>query len=231
MQHRSVHDVMTPGVVTARPDTSFKEIAELFHLNDITAVPVVDDQDRPLGMVSEADLIRKEAGVPDPEGRSHGVWLRPGEQARAEAETAAELMTSPAITARAVWSVPEAARAMDKHKVKRLPVIDEAGRLVGLVSRADLLLVFLRHDAAIREEITDDVFGETFGLAPSEVHVAVQDGVVTLSGRLERKSLIPIAERLCRSVDGVVSVHQTLDYTLNDIDPERSRAHGTHERP
>ncbi|MEU2632431.1 CBS domain-containing protein [Kitasatospora sp. NPDC007106] len=100
MQHRSVHDVMTQEVVTARPDTPFKAVVGLFHRNDITAVPVLDDQDRPIGMVSEADLIRKEAVLPDPEGRTPGRWLPPKDRARAEAETAGGLMTSPAVTAR-----------------------------------------------------------------------------------------------------------------------------------
>jgi len=218
MQHRSVHDVMTQEVVTARPDTPFKEIAALFHRNDITAIPVVDDQERPIGMVSEADLIRKAAVLPDPEGRTPGRWLDAADRARAEAETAGGLMTSPAVTARGSWSVPEAARAMDRHKVKRLPVVDEVGRLVGIVSRRDLLQVFLRHDAAIREEIVHDVLGQTLWLASGDVRVAVQDGVVTLTGRLPRRSLVPIAEQLCRAVDGVVAVHQTLDWTEDDTD-------------
>ncbi|MCG6494327.1 CBS domain-containing protein [Kitasatospora sp. A2-31] len=223
MQHRSVNDVMTHEVVTARPETPFKEIAALFHRNDITAIPVVDDQGRPLGMVSEADLIRKEAVLPDPEGRHPGRWLDAKDRARAEAETAGGLMTSPAVTARPGWSVPEAARAMDKHKVKRLPVVDEIGRLVGIVSRRDLLEVFLRHDAAIRDEIIHDVLGRTLWVAPGDVRVTVQDGVVTLQGRLPRRSLIPIAEQLCRAVDGVVAVHPTLDWL--DDDTEQALEH------
>ncbi|MEV6210196.1 CBS domain-containing protein [Kitasatospora sp. NPDC051914] len=225
MQHRSVHDVMTQEVVTAKPDTPFKEVVALFHRNDITAVPVLDDQDRPIGMVSEADLLRKEAVLPDPEGRTPGRWLPPKDRARAEAETAGGLMTTPAVTARPSWSVPEAARQMDKHKVKRLPVVDEAGRLVGIVSRRDLLQVFLRHDAAIREEIVHDVFGQVLWTAPEDVQVTVQDGVVTVAGRLPRRSLIPIAEQLCRAVDGVVAVHQTLDWAEDDTDVHLERPH------
>ncbi|MFJ3788377.1 CBS domain-containing protein [Kitasatospora sp. NPDC090091] len=227
MQHRSVSDVMTREVVTARPDTPFKEIAALFHRNDITAIPVVDEQGRPLGLVSEADLIRKAAVLPDPEGRSPGRWLDAKDRARAEAETAGGLMTSPAVTARPGWSVPEAARAMDRHRVKRLPVVDEIGRLVGIVSRRDLLQVFLRHDTAIREEINHEVLGQTLRLAPGDVQVAVHDGVVTLKGRLPRRSLIPVTERLCRTVDGVVAVHRTLDWSEDDTDPalEHPRAY------
>ncbi|MER6362831.1 CBS domain-containing protein [Kitasatospora sp. NPDC001527] len=227
MQHRSVNDVMTPEVVTARPDTPFKEIAALFHRNDITAIPVVDDQDRPLGIVSEADLIRKAAVLPDPEGRYPGRWLDGPDRARAEAETAGGLMTSPAVTARPAWTVAEAARVMDKHRVKRLAVVDEAGRLVGIVSRSDLLEVFLRHDTEIREEIVDEVLGRTLRLAPDAVRVTVEDGIVTLTGRLPRRSQIPVTERLCRAVDGVVAVHRELDWTEDDTEPrlEHPRAY------
>ncbi|GAA1248501.1 CBS domain-containing protein [Kitasatospora nipponensis] len=223
MQHRTVHDVMTQGVVTARPDTAFKEVAGLFHRNDITAVPVIDDQDRPLGMVSEADLLRNKAVQPDPEGHTSAARLSPTERARAEAETAGGLMTSPAVTARPHWSIVEAARVMDRKKVKRLPVVDEAGRLVGIVSRSDLLRLFLRSDAEIRAELTHDVLGQTLWLAPHAVEVTVHDGVVTLAGRVEQKSLIPVVERLCRSVDGVVAVHHTLGYTIDDTDLDPGR--------
>ncbi|NBM16927.1 CBS domain-containing protein [Streptomyces sp. GC420] len=232
MQHRTVHDVMTQEVVTTRPDTPFKEIAALFHRNDVTAVPVVDAQNRPLGMVSEADLIRKQVVMPDEDRDDYGRTLRWKDQARAEAETAGGLMTSPAITAHPGWSIPQAARAMEKHHVKRLPVVDEVGRMIGIVSRRDLLQVFMRHDPAIREEIVHDVLGETLWLPEDSVQVHVHDGVVTLTGRVPRKSLIAVAERLCRSVDGVVSVHQTLDFTEDDtrIDLERPSAHGSPHR-
>ncbi|MFI1398670.1 CBS domain-containing protein [Streptomyces sp. NPDC020681] len=220
MQHRTVHDMMTKEVVTARPTTSFKEVVGLFHRYDITAVPVVDNRNRPLGMVSEADLLRKEAVLPDPEGH-HPEQTMPGsDRGRAEAETAGGLMTSPAITARAGWSIPETARVMYKQRVKRLPVVDDVGRLVGIVSRRDLLQVFLRNDRAIHDEVAHDVLRQTLRLAPQDVNVIVHAGVVTLTGRVPQKSTIAIAEKLCRSVDGVVSVHQILDFTEDDTDLE-----------
>ncbi|MEU9048202.1 MULTISPECIES: CBS domain-containing protein [unclassified Kitasatospora] len=217
MLHRTVRAVMTRDVVTARPDTPFKEIVGLFHRNDITAVPVIDDMDRPIGLVSEADLVRKEAATPD--GRQEApMWMRGGDRDRARAETAGGLMTSPPIVARPEWSIVRAARVMDRQKVKRLPVIDGDGRLVGIVSRSDLLQPFLRPDSEIADEITGDVLGETLWLDHDAVHVAVDDGVVTLTGKVHQKSLIPVVERLCNSVDGVVSVHQTLDYTVDDTE-------------
>jgi CBS domain-containing protein len=216
MQHRTVDDVMTHQVVTVRRDTPFKTVAELLARNDVTAVPVVDDQAHPVGIVSEADLLHKETAQPDPGGHAPGLWLRPKDRARAAAETAEGMMTTPAVTARPEWSLVEAARVMERHHVKRLAVVDEAGTLVGIVSRSDLLRVFLRHDSAIREEIRREVLGHTLYLAPYAVQVEVVDGVVTLRGELERRSLLPILLRLCHSVDGVVAVHDHLRCVVDD---------------
>ncbi|WP_127361155.1 CBS domain-containing protein [Actinacidiphila soli] len=193
MQHRCVRDLMTREVVRAGRDTAFKEIAKLLAQYGITAVPVVDDGDRPVGVVSEADVLRREA----------------------DAITAEGLMTSPAVVARPQWTVVEAARVMESHHVKRLPVVDDAGRLIGVVSRSDLLRVFLRQDSAIREEIQGDVLTRTLGLAPHSVTVHVVDGRVTLNGTVGQASLTPVLERLCRGVDGVVDVRSHLGHKLN----------------
>ncbi|MGW7363724.1 CBS domain-containing protein [Streptomyces sp. NPDC054841] len=217
MQHRTVSEVMTRRVVTARPGSSFKEIAQLFHDNDITAVPVVDDEGHPLGVVSEADLLCKAASLPDPGGRWSRLMLVPQDMARAEAETAEAMMSSPAVTARPTWNIVETARTMDRNRVKRLPVIDEAGKLIGIVSRCDLLRPFLRRDDAISDEIHRDVLDRTLGLAAGTVNAEVQDGVVTLTGRVTESADIPVIERLCRSVDGVVAVHQTIGYEYDNL--------------
>ncbi|MER6611533.1 CBS domain-containing protein [Streptomyces sp. NPDC000927] len=206
MRHHMVEDVMTTAVVSARPDAGFKDIARHLAEHDITAMPVVDDQGRPIGVVSEADLLRKQESQADPGGHLTITYLQPAERAKAQALTAEGVMTSPAVTARLRWSVVEAARAMARHHVKRLPVVDDADRLVGIVSRGDLLRVFLRRDPAIREEIATDVLTRTLGVAPGAVTVQVTDGRVTLSGTMPQSSLIPIAVRLCQSVDGVVDV-------------------------
>ncbi|MGW5114252.1 CBS domain-containing protein [Streptomyces noursei] len=206
MLHRKVGDLMTASVVSVRRDTGFKDITEHLAEHDIAAVPVVDDQRRPIGVVSEADLLRKQESQTDPGGHLTTAHLRPVERAKAHALTAEDLMTSPAVTARPQWSVVEAARAMAHHRVKRLPVVDDVGRLVGIVSRADLLRVFLRRDLTIREEITTDVLTRALGLSPGEVTVQVTDGRVTLSGTVPQENFIPIAVRLSESVDGVVDV-------------------------
>ncbi|GAA3784481.1 CBS domain-containing protein [Streptomyces chiangmaiensis] len=210
MLHRMVGDLMTTAVVSVRPGTSFKDIAEHLAEHDITAVPVVDDQGRPVGVVSEADLLFKQESQTDPAGHLTAAHLLPAERAKARALIAEELMTSPAVTARPQWSVVEAARAMAQHHVKRLPVVDDAGRLVGIVSRADLVRVFLRRDVTIREEIMTDILTRTLGLDPGAVTVQVTQGRVTLSGTLPQSSLIPIAVRLSASVDGVVDVTSRL---------------------
>ncbi|WP_030748832.1 CBS domain-containing protein [Streptomyces griseus] len=225
MQHRTVFEVMTHRVVTVSPGTPFKEIVRLLVEHDISAVPVVGEDRRLLGLVSEADLLRDTSELPDLEGRWAGVRLLSRERGLPEAETAADLMTSPAVSAQPGWNLVETARTMDRKRVKRLPVIDETGRLVGIVSRTDLLRPFLRGDTAIREEIEHDVLGDTLRLAPDTLRVSVDDGVVTLTGRVEERADIPVIVRLCRSVDGVVALHQSIDYAYDnlalDVEPPR----------
>ncbi|MGI5441035.1 CBS domain-containing protein [Streptomyces shenzhenensis] len=216
MHHRTVDDLMTKDVVRARRGTPFKEIVKLLAGNDVTAVPVVDELDHPVGVVSEADLLRKCAARADPSGRipvpSREAW----ERAAAEGTTADELMSAPALCARPEWTVIETARFMADRNVKRLPVVDEADRLRGIISRGDLLRSFLRRDDAIRDEITQDVLRTTLALAPSEVTVEVREGQVALGGRVEVKSLIPVIDRLCSGVDGVVSVTDRIGYRTDD---------------
>ncbi|MEU2750016.1 CBS domain-containing protein [Streptomyces collinus] len=219
MRHRTVAELMTRDVVRARRDTPFKEIARMLAENDVTAVPVVDDLDRPAGVVSEADLLRKSADRTDPSGRSPVPHLEAWERAKAEGSRAEELMSAPAVCARPEWNVAEAARLMETHQIKRLPVVDETDRLLGIVSRGDLLRIFLRRDDAIRDEITEDVLRRTMGLAPSEVTAEVRDGRVQLGGSVEFRSLIPVIERLCGSVDGVVSVTGHIGYRNDDARP------------
>ncbi|GHG21404.1 CBS domain-containing protein [Streptomyces zaomyceticus] len=161
MKHRTVFEVMPPDVVTAAPETPFKEIARLFADHDGSAVPVVDADRRLLGVVSEADLLRSSAELPGLEGRRAGVRLLSQERGLPDAETAAQLMTSLAVTARANWNLVETARTMQRKAVKRLPVTDETGRLVGIISRSDLSRPFLRSDTAIRDEIEHDVLADT----------------------------------------------------------------------
>ncbi|MFH8371722.1 CBS domain-containing protein [Streptomyces sp. NPDC018031] len=216
MHHRTVGELMTRSVVRARPQMPFKEVARLLADNEVTAVPVVDNLDRPIGVISEADLLRKAADQPDPSGRIVLPHPEAWERIQAEGARAEEIMSAPAVCARPEWTVVEAARLMAVHGIKRLPVVDEADRLQGIVSRGDLLRVFLRTDDAIREEIHTDLLRRTMRLAPSEVSVEVREGQVTLTGSVPARSLIPVVVQLCRGVDGVVSVAEHLRYTTDD---------------
>ncbi|MEU3243930.1 MULTISPECIES: CBS domain-containing protein [unclassified Streptomyces] len=216
MHHRTVEELMSRDVVRARRDTPFKELVRLLEENGVTAVPVVDELDRPLGVVSEADLLRKSADQADPSGRTPIPHLEAWEQAKAEGSRAEELMSAPPVCARPEWTVVEAARLMETQNVKRLPVVDETDRLLGIVSRGDLLRVFLRRDEAIREEITGDLLRRTLGLDPRDVSAEVRDGRVTLAGTVGYRSLIPVVDQLCRGVDGVVSVSGNLSYKKDD---------------
>ncbi|MEV7391872.1 CBS domain-containing protein [Streptomyces sp. NPDC091215] len=222
MHHRTVEELMTRPVVRARRDTPFKELVRLLAENDVTAVPVVDDVGRPMGVVSEADLLRKSADQADPSGRTPVPHLEAWERAKAEGSLAEELMSAPAVCTRPEWSVVEAARLMETQHVKRLPVVDEADRLLGIVSRGDLLRIFLRSDDAIGEEITRELLHRTLELEPADVAVVVRDGRVDLSGTVEYRSLIPVVEQLCRGVDGVVSVAGHLAWRRDDARPSPS---------
>ncbi|MDF3301507.1 CBS domain-containing protein [Streptomyces tropicalis] len=216
MQHRVVEDLMTRGVVRVGRDTPFKRIAQLLADNGVTAVPVIDDTGRPVGVVSEADLLSQVAAQPDPAGLLPPPDAAGRGPARVDGATAEELMSAPAVCARPEWTVVEAARLMEAHRVKRLPVVDEAGVLVGIVSRGDLLRIFLRRDEAIREEISGDVLGRTLGLTSADVTVSVADGRVVLEGVVGTRSVVPVIERLCRGVDGVVSVASDIVYHADD---------------
>ena len=214
---RRVRDVMTQQVVTVDEHASFKDVAMLIAERRVSAVPVLDREGRVLGIVSEADLVLKEeypAGRP--EGRLFQGRRQRIAQAKAAGDTAAELMTSPAVTVGPDASVAEAARLLHRHGIKRLPVVDPAGPLLGILSRADLLKVFLRSDADISREIRQQVLMRAMWMNPDTVVVDVRDGGVTLTGQLERRSLIPITVSLVRGLDGVVEVVDRLTFELDD---------------
>jgi CBS domain-containing protein len=214
---RRVRDVMTPEVVTVGEHAAFKEIAATVAEHRVSALPVLDDQGRVAGIVSEADLLLKEEF---PEGPANRHLFRGRrrrmERAKAAGATAAELMTAPAVTVGPDASVAEAARLLHRHRIKRLPVVDPAGPLLGIVSRADLLKVFLRGDAEIAREVRQEVLLRAMWVDPDTVTVHVRDGVVTLTGQLERRSLIPIAVSLVHGLDGVVDVADRLSFDVDD---------------
>src|SRR5579875_3562745 len=139
-------------------------------------------------------------------------------EARARGRTAAALMSAPVITVHPEATLTEAARLMYQHGVKRLPVVDAHGRLVGIVSRADLLKAFLRSDESIRHELQTQIL-EPIGVAGS-VRASAEEGLVTLEGEVESRLLAHLLARLVQGVDGVVGVNSQLTYRRNDLDPE-----------
>ncbi|GGY41757.1 CBS domain-containing protein [Streptomyces tanashiensis] len=201
----TVADVMTKKVVAVLPGAEFKEIAAAMERWKVTAVPVVEREGSVVGVVSEADLLLKE------EFHDHRLGLveqmrRLDATAKAGSRRAQDLMTSPAITVTPEASLPQAARLMAARHVKRLPVVDASGTIQGIVSRADLLKVFLRPDDDLAAEVRRDVVDHLFPLSSGQVQVRVDAGVVTLSGEVRDSARIPIAERLARAVEGVVDV-------------------------
>jgi CBS domain-containing protein len=234
MKHNKVGSVMSTEVVRAEYGTPFKEVVRRLGEHHISGLPVVDEDDRVIGVISETDLMVRQAETPDPyEPRKHfrPAGLTPGARkhaAKSRARTAGQLMTEPPVTVHADDSIVEAARTMAQHRVERLPVLDEADRLVGIVTRRDLLRVFLRPDAEIRAEVVEEVLVHALWLAPRSIDVAVTEGVVTLTGRMERKSEKEIALSMTRQVDGVVAVVDKLTFRLDDarIQPQEQALHG-----
>ena len=215
MRRRTVKDVMTKGVVSAYRGACFKDLVQVMIKRGITAMPVIDEGHRVAGVVSESDLLAKEEYGSGRKRRRFGR-RRGRSLAKAQALTAEELMFALAFSVCPEATIVEAARMLDEHHVKRLPVTDDENRLIGIVSRRDLLSVFTRTD----EEIRDEVRHEVFALAdPTEVSVYVRHGVVTLSGAMRQRDLIPIVVRLAAATDGVVGVIDGLDRDLAGAEP------------
>jgi CBS domain-containing protein len=206
-----VADVMTHGVVAAHEDAVFKEIVAALARNRVSAVPVIDGERKVVGVVSESDLITRIARGSCISPRSY----RHDSNKKAHACTARELMTAPAVTIRAHATIVEAARMAADARVRHLPVVDKNGVLIGIVTRADLLRVFLRDDDEIRREIEYYV-RHTMLLNPLAIDVDVTEGVVTLTGQLERSLLIEQLLHHVRDISGVVEVVDHLTAQFDD---------------
>jgi CBS-domain-containing membrane protein len=223
VQQWRVSDVMTTDVVTAPLDTSVGKLADLMSTNRISAVPVVGDDDRVLGIVSQADLLPRVAatgtGARKPRRRS---------ATKAAATSAQDLMSTPALSIAPDATLSAAAKKMQAKNVKRLLVTGQSGQLLGIVSRADLLRLYTRPDTAIRQDIIDHVLRRTMWIEPTEVHVDVVAGVATLTGAVGRRTTAAIVARLTREVPGVIAVVDKVRYDFDDTTLARSRIHRTH---
>jgi CBS domain-containing protein len=207
----SVKEIMTTQVVAVKLGASFKEMAARLRENRISAFPVIDDDGKVIGVVSEADMLAKEVLDADHAGTITAMLQR-REQDKADGLTARDLMTHPAVTVTPDDSVEQAARLMYTLRLKRLPVIDRSGGLVGIISRTDVLAVYDRPDDEIRQEIIDNANVPGFLLDPDLFTVDVQAGVVTLAGSPDSVEVGHDLVRKIRHVQGVVAVRDRLSY-------------------
>ncbi|MFI8339018.1 CBS domain-containing protein [Streptomyces sp. NPDC085639] len=190
MKHlHTVEDVMTHAVISVDRRTPFKDIVETMRQWRISALPVMSEGGRVAGVVSEADLLLKAQGADE-----------------SRAVTAGQLMTVPAVTVTKDATIPGAARLMARGHLKRLPVVDGDGRLVGVVSRGDLLKIYLRPDADIAEELRRLIMAELIPAGSAMVQVHVADGIVHLDGSIPDPALKDVLVRVARTVPGVVDV-------------------------
>lgn len=216
MKNLTVADVMTTSVLRTRPTAPLKEIARVMGAHRVSALPVLDADDRLAGIVSERDLLLKQGHqLPTRPHWYAGRRIR-DDLRRAAGDTAGAVMTTDVVTIAPAAPLAEAARRMVDHGVKRLPVVDDGGALVGIVSRADLLQAYLRDDEQIRADIRDEVFVRVLWADPTTVEITVRDGIVQLAGTVEERSTAELAERLSRRVDGVVDVVSKLEYRVDD---------------
>jgi CBS-domain-containing membrane protein len=207
----TVRDVMTTSVVAVREHADFKEMVTALRGHRISAFPVIDAADRVIGVVSEADLLVKEASPGPPPGLVRLAWMLK-ERSKATGVTAADVMTKPAVTIREDAPVGDAARLIQSRRVKHLPVVDDDGRLRGIISRADVLSVFERPDDEIRDEVVKSIIEAEFVLDPELLAVSVRSGIVTVTGSVERRADALGLLATIRNAEGVVGVRDRLSY-------------------
>ena len=216
----TVREAMTTSVVAVRPATPLKDVARLLVEHRISGLPVVDDDGAVLGVVSEADFLMKEQGaeaVPHrPLARIFGEsQASRSQQAKVDALTAGEAMTAPAVTIEPGRRIIEAATIMTTRRLNRLPVV-ENGRLVGIVTRADLVRAYVSSDEELVRTIREEVLLRTLWLDPVPFDVRVVDGVAAIRGRVERRSTAEMIERAVALVPGIVDVNAAIEWSLDD---------------
>lgn len=212
----TVSDVMTRAVVSAYEGALFKEIATALDRNGINSVPVIDEEHKVVGVVTASDLLAR-IGHSRPVPRGHRLGGHAETSRKVHGQTARDLMTTPAITITPGTSIGEAARQLTRFRVRSLPVVDATGTLVGMVSRADLIKLFLRSDEEIRIDILRDVVCSGSTPAHANVRVTVAEGVVTLSGQVETALMARGLAHDASRVPGVVAVQDELDFRVNDV--------------
>jgi len=214
-----VGDVMSDEIMTITADAPLKDAAMIMVKSGVSGLPVVDDDRKVVGIITEADFVTAEAN------RSWGRQRRRllanflGDPAPQNAKTVADVMTLNPHTIDSASSVTEAARKMTDLRVKRLPVVLPDGTLCGIISRADVMGVFTRPDEALADEIASGVALDVLGLSPGDISVAMTDGVAQISGHVPSRSEARILEELASRVEGVVAVESSLTWTHDDTKP------------
>jgi|HubBroStandDraft_2_1064218.scaffolds.fasta_scaffold200314_2 CBS domain-containing protein len=207
----TVKDVMSTHVIAVRQGAPYKEMAAMLHEQRVSAFPVIDEDNKVIGVVSEADLLTKEAlegTVP----RTLQSLTRQSVRTRVNAVTAADLMTKPAVTIGPGESVTHAARLMFDRRVKRLPVTSDDGTLIGIVTRSDVLSVYSRSDTDIQRQVTQDLILGTFLCDSDRFTVTVRNGIVTIKGTPETSQVGLDIISAIRHMEGVVFVRDRLSY-------------------
>ncbi len=217
-----VEDMMTREVWTVRSETPLKEAAEILARQRVSGLPVIDADNRVVGVLSEGDILFKERGKTEEKGFLASLLELglPDVDSKLAARTAGEAMTAPAVTIGPKRPLAEAANKMIENGVNRLPVVDQDGKLLGIVTRADLVRAFVRSDDEILHDIREDVIQRTLWIAPETIEVSVQNGEVQLSGTVETKTDAELIPTFVQRVPGVVSVISKLRWHEEN---ERSR--------
>ncbi|MEU0484528.1 CBS domain-containing protein [Streptosporangium sp. NPDC006013] len=209
-----VSDVMGRTAIAVRQDAGFADIVNVMRRFAVGAVTVIDLDRRPIGVVSQDDLLLKESDT-----MRHSISIfestaRRREHEKAAAVVAKDLMTSPAITVTPGMPARDAARLMHDKKIEQLPVIDPVtGRIAGILHRSDLLRVFDRPEAELRAE-AETVVRDLTG---TDVAISVENGVVTLEGKVEHRSQVVRLIQAIRRLEGVIDVTSRLEHESDDL--------------
>lgn len=211
-----LEELMTTDVVTISPEATLKEAARRMIEAGVSGLPVTEDDGRLVGIITEADFVHAEAGRRVRKRAGLLGFLFRGERLPSEERNVGDMMTTDLVVLGPEADHPEAARLMEKAGVKRIPVVDGDGRLVGILSRSDLLRAFARTDAEIIDEVLNHVARKVLWIDPERFEISCVDGNVVLSGHLEFYSDAALLVELTRRVDGVISVADRLTYDVDN---------------
>jgi CBS domain-containing protein len=215
---QTVEQIMSRSVITVTPETSIADVARILVDRGISGLPVVDDANRVVGVVSEGDLVMREAGIRPAGSRLSLTRHRDAEtmKHKVNARTAGEAMTSPALTIEPFRAIRAAAEIMTERRVNRLPVVGSDGELLGIVTRADLVRAFVRSDEELEETIRSEVLIREMWLDPDKFTVRVERGTAHVTGAVQKRSTAEVLARLLAMVPGVVAAETDITWTEDD---------------